>query len=94
MSPEAYQGRADEQYGHNEDKSTDIQTDAVRATSADLVARIDRFLNEPSFSANIQVRKGTQSKILETLQVIEKALHDYGYSRLLYDLSYAVDSMH
>jgi hypothetical protein len=42
---------------------------------AGLVTRIDEFLNVEG----TQIRRGTQLKVKESLQVIEKALRDYGY---------------
>src|SRR5271169_614510 len=48
----------------------------VRAVYADLVGRVERFLEE---KADNDLRRGTQLKVQESLQIIRKALHDYGY---------------
>jgi hypothetical protein len=47
----------------------------IADTYADLVRRIDAFLNE----AGGQVRRGTQQKVRESLTVIHRALNQYGY---------------
>jgi len=48
----------------------------IEETYADLVGRIDAFLNEREVS---DVRRGTQAKVLESLTVINRALNQYGY---------------
>jgi hypothetical protein len=54
-------------------------TEAVDVTYADIAGRIDQFLLDTNPN---EVRKGTQLKVRESLQVLQKALHDYGYSSL------------
>ena len=79
MTAEGYHGRTDQGYDVNGDKSIQRQNDSIGARYADLVGRIDRFLHEPSIlPAEDTVRKGTQSKVRESLQVIQKALKEYG----------------
>jgi hypothetical protein len=78
MRPEAYHGRTDEGYDPNDDETRKRQNDWIDTTYPDLVGRIDRFLNDPSPSPDDAVRKGTQSKVRDSLQVIQKALKDYG----------------
>jgi hypothetical protein len=79
MTTEAYRGRTDEGYDVNGDKTTQGQNDSIDTTYTDLVSRIDRFLNGTSpRGPDEAVRKGTQSKVRESLRVIRKALKDYG----------------
>jgi FAD synthetase len=54
----------------------ETRIDAVSIIYGDLAARIDQFLQDANPNS---VRSGTQLKVRESLQVIAKALHDYGY---------------
>lgn len=78
MTQEAYHGRTDEEYNPKEDKTRQRYKDSIDTTYKELVDRINRFLNDSSPSPDDSVRKGTQSKVFESLQVIQKALKDYG----------------
>jgi FAD synthetase len=64
----------DDHQGSNNIVETGI--DAVGIIYADLAARIDRFLQDTNPNS---IRRGTQLKVRESLQVIEKALHDFRY---------------
>jgi hypothetical protein len=75
MTPEAYQGRSEDRYELTEESPNGVQVDTVTTVYADLVARIDSFLQEP----RNDLRQGTQAKIRVSIQVIEKALKDYGF---------------
>lgn len=79
MVPETYHEQTDDRYDHREDKSAQTQKDSIRATYSDLVGRIDRFLNGPQ-PPDSEVRKGTRSRVRESLQVIQTALQNFGYS--------------
>ena len=78
MRPEAYHGRTEEVYDPSDNETRKRQNDWIDTTYPDLVGRIDRFLNDPSPPPDDAVRKGTQSKVRESLQVIQKAIKDYG----------------
>jgi hypothetical protein len=74
-SPEAHStpsNDVDDHLGRNNIVETGI--DAVGIIYADLAARIDQFLQDTNPNP---IRSGTQLKVRESLQVIEKALHDY-----------------
>lgn len=58
---------------------TKEKTEVVHAIYADLAGRIDQFLSEENPNP---VRRGTQLKVGESLEVIQKALQDYGYSSM------------
>jgi hypothetical protein len=59
----------------DEDGRGEMRREVTR-TYEDLVERIDRFLAE---EVGNDVRRGTQLKVKESLQVIAKALSDYRY---------------
>ena len=61
--------------------SSDIQSRVAVQTNDDLVRRIDSFLNEPCSPAD-PVRTATQSKVRESLSVIQRALSEYGIDSL------------
>ena len=82
MSPEASSSELNERYEHSEERNLDVDIEHVDSIAMDLAGRIDRFLNGNPAS---EVRRGTQSKIRESLQVIRKALTDYGYLHPLRD---------
>ena len=76
MTPEVYHGQTDEHCDANDAKTREGES---TTNYADLVTRIDRFLNDLSISTRDDgVRKGTQSKVRESLQVVQAALNDYG----------------
>ena|SRR5436305_2644252 len=58
------------------------EQEIIMNTYTELVDRIDRFLNDlnPSSASDIdRIRRGTQLKVRESLQVIKTALDKYGY---------------
>jgi hypothetical protein len=57
------------------DHSDSAAVSRIGDTYADLVRRIDAFLND----AGGHVRRGTQQKVRESLTVINRALNQYGY---------------
>ena len=77
MTPEAYISRADERCEHTEEKAIENKDDTVNSIATDLVGRIDRFIND---NPAAEVRRVAQSRVHESLQVIQRALNDYGYS--------------
>ena len=79
MTAEGYHGRTDQGYDANGDKAIQRQNNSIGTRYADLVGRIDRFLNDPPLlTVDNTIRKGTQYKVRESLQVIQNALKEYG----------------
>jgi hypothetical protein len=72
-----YPSGNDLRHDHTSNNIVNESTEDVDVIYADITGRIDQFLSDRNPN---EVRKGTQLKVRESLQVIQKALHDYGYS--------------
>jgi hypothetical protein len=70
MNPGTYPGQTEEPSRNQQRTDNNVETEYK-----DLVNRIDTFLKEDGDA----VRKGTQARVQESLQVIQKALTDYRY---------------
>jgi hypothetical protein len=69
----------DVRHDHTSNNIVKEPPEAIDVIYADITGRIDRFLSDRNPN---EVRIGTQLKVRESLQVIQKALQDYGYSFL------------
>jgi hypothetical protein len=67
----------DERHDNDSNNIIDKGNDTVSTIYADLAGRVDQFLQDTNPNS---VRRGTQLKVRESIQVIQKALNDYKLS--------------